>query len=654
MSGITYIAIRPTNPNSTPGEARNEALSLVKAFFHTLINYALTLLNAGTGIGKTRMMHSMAESHKGVTFLFSPSEMICQQLLDEFRDLNLLDVRKFTKWQQLFKAIMDALKEGKKPLVYCANIGHKDGGFTSETDRVLSVMGNLRKNGINQLGLIDEFHTVLTSLTGGINSGIYDDTETKRPNYERVKAQEGALSLNLFDQFKNLDVHLVGCSATLNNVISSKLPSIGLRPEQIQILNLYPYKSLYDKLECKSMDTKDFTTIMPFILAAEAQVGKIMLIFACKEDIRTFRQEYKKALCRDMPASVEITGGCDMKKALANVAGAKYVIGIDLLSTGFDLATHAKGETFRLGILFRNFSEKGSQPLASNPKHELNVKWSARLAQVLGRLREGGIFLLPEDYIDTKLYDIHYAVSEAIEKGYGEFETVCQQPEETQLRRYLQEIQLALRHSLRRDDNTKKVLGILAALKAVSGRDFLMDTANPEDWTTTIGLLWEKRFGNPLSQEVLDSHRCTVLCNRMRQVQGHGGSDRLIDLQVTYDVVMRASGRCCHCGHTVPENEAQICHMQAHARDGPHTSDNLGYGHRCCDGALDSGDLLHDPQGGYWRHPRINYMPDRVQMRCINPIHLEDRWNQIQELKSIRGDFRAWLRANEYHRVPSL
>jgi hypothetical protein len=651
---MDYTAIRPLNPDSTPDEARTEALSLVKPFFSTLTRYALTLLNAATGIGKTRMMRSMAEAHEGVPFLFSPSAMICQQTLKEFSTHTLLDVKKFPKWQPLFKEIMDTLKAGKKPLVHCAGIGHISGGFKTETDRLLSVMGNLRKNGIKQLGLIDEFHTELTSLAGGINFGIYDDTETKRGRYESLKAQEGELSLNLFDQFKKLGVHLVGCSATLNSAILSKLPSIGFRPEEIQILNLYPYKSLYDKLECKGVDTKDFSKIRPYLLAAEAQKGKIMLIFARKEDIRKFQKEYRKSIGRNMPGSVEITGGCDIEKALANVASAKYVIGIDLLSTGFDLATHAKGEVFRLGILFRNFDEKGSQPLASNPTHELHVEWSARLAQVLGRLREGGIFLLPEGYIDTNLHDIHYAVSEAIDKGYREFETTCQHPEETQLRRGLQEYQLALRQSLRRGENTPKVQKILVALKTISGRDFLTDATNPADWTTSIGLVLETRFGNPPSQEVLDSHRRTVLSNRMRQIQGHGGSDRLIDLQIMYDIVMRASGRCCHCGHTLPENEAQICHMQAHARGGPYTHDNLGYGHRCCDGALDSGDLIHDPQGGYWRHPRINYTPDPAQMRCIKSIYLVDRWNQIQELKGITGDFRAWLRANEYRRVPFL
>jgi hypothetical protein len=80
MSGITYTRVDPVS--------RDDTLSKIKSLLLTIVAFGLTLLNAGTGIGKSRMMRAMAEfwyatyGNKSVIHLIGPNEMIGRQLLD--------------------------------------------------------------------------------------------------------------------------------------------------------------------------------------------------------------------------------------------------------------------------------------------------------------------------------------------------------------------------------------------------------------------------------------------------------------------------------------------------------------------------------------------------------------------------------------------
>jgi len=672
MDHITYTRFDPTS--------KDDALVAVQSMFPTIASFSLTLLAAGTGIGKTRMLRFLADywyvtyGSASIVYLLPPSKMIGDQLLSEFAAYTILNTDEFKTSGALEKATMRALGEGKKVIVCCNSVKHTNGNFTQAAERALTMMEHMQKSGRRQLALIDELHSVLTTLVGGMNARP-NHAKDDMKHYEKIRVQnESYLSLNTFDKFKEYGVHVVAGSATLNNVICSKLSTIAYEPRDMQIINLFPIKSLYKDLRCIPVETHEFGVIAPHIEAAETVNGKILLIFSCNKDIAVFHEQYRRRFGRPILSYVEVTAKTNLDLLDTNIAGAKYVIGINLLGTGFDIATHAKGTKFILGILFRKFSDKASQPLSNNPLHPLHVEMSAQLAQALGRLRTGGIFLIPSHFGPISMYGLQHSVSQAIHDGYKEYATYCR-PETLQPRRYIQGIMIALLQNLRfrKDgeslDDLPVIDGVLTDLFSLTRRNFKKEATAPHFpshfWTRSLSILYEiyymeyrvvadyeervKVLGAATVGEAPVVRHEDEIARRRSLIRSGGGyrEGRLRNDLITAEVRERARGICGHCG--LPEGpDMQVCHIKAHAKGGPLDPDNLIWGHRGCDGIFDAADLILDPHGGFWRHSRINFAPDAYQLKWISPIYIEARWAQHKETLCISGNVREWLTHSGY------
>jgi hypothetical protein len=466
--------------------------------------------------------------------------------------------------------------------------------------------------------------------------------------YAKLRDQQ-LMSLNLFDVFRDCGVRVVGCSATLNNVICSKMTTTGYAPKDVQIWNVFPIESLYNKLVCNAMDTRNFSRIAPYLERAEKEDGKILLIFTCQDGIDIFIKDYETYFGRSMPPLARITAKEELGDMDASLVGAKYVAGINLIGTGFDLASHVRFARFAIGILFRKYSDKKSQPLGENPRHPLHVGLSGNLAQALGRLREGGLFLVPDEFEGISLLGLHQSVTNAIHNGYTEYGKLYI-PAVRQLERYHHAIMIALHQNLypEEEEDREVVQRILDDLTALTGRNFKEESRALRKWfwARAIGTLWE------IYHEEKDKTVRARLYIRDRDKirTGKGYSEgREQDLRIREEVCERARGICCHCSRSDgPSDNWQICHVKAYARGGPYTLDNLGYGHKGCDDmAFDgNGDLIHDPHGGFWRNGRITFYPDPWQRSFISPAYIDDRWIQQKERFGINGDFRTWLSEN--------
>jgi len=668
---MNYFRADPTS--------QDDALTIVKGLFHTIASYFLTLLNSGTGSGKSRMMREMSDDwhakygDNAVTYLLAPSHMIGKQLLSGVfsEGYTIINVKDYKITTALYNAILDQIEAGKKVLVYTANAGHANKKFKSETDRLITLMKDLMNDNKKQLVLIDEMHVVLTSLTGGMNARVNHAREDME-HYDKILEQRSIrTSLNLFDKFKDLGAHVVACSATLNHVICSKLATTGLDPSNIQIWNLFPIRALYDQLKCKAVDVRDFAVIKHHLETAEAGDGKILLIFPAIDDtgkgrasIEKFRADYERHMGRPMPATVEITGRTNLEEIDDQLRGAKYVMGVNLLGTGFDIGTHAKGTSFSLGILFREFSDKASQPLSANPRHRLHVQMSAALAQVLGRMRAGGLFLVPIDYDGINLYDLQLSISEAIHRGHTQHAEYYV-AESLQIHRYHHAILVALVHNIRwpelDGEERPTVDTIIADLRMITGRDFKAELGAPvfctRFWIDAIGILWENFYyaqhlissgDRKADREAIEIRLRGADEHRRRIRRGTSGDGRVEDPHVRALVKERAGGRCCHCGGS-GEKEWQLCHFQRDAEYGPFVLDNLGWGHRACDSQFDGSRIIHSMPmlGGYWLHPLCaSYKPDAWQLRGISPCFIEHRWNEHKAALCPEGDLRTYLAAN--------
>lgn len=664
---MNYVEITPKDQES--------ALKWVIGKAHTVASFLLTLLNAGTGTGKSRMISRLSETWKksygraAITYLLAPSDTIGQQLLKaEFQAthtiINIKD-KAYKKPMFLRKAVDEAMKGPMPVLVYLPCAGHSAGEFTADTARMLALMSEIKE--AKSLVLIDELHVHLTKLVGGMNARV-NHAKTDMEHYDKLRGQNVPhYSLNLFDKFKEYGAHVVACSATLNNVICSKLATIGYAPREIQVWNIFPIKALYGALRIRAMDVNNFANIADVLAAAETEPDKkILLIFPTIKCIKAFRTAYNEHFRREMPPHTQITHEMDVGAMGPSLADAKYVMGVDLLGTGFDISSHVEGEQFSLGILFRKFSDKGAQPLSANPFHDLHVKHSAALVQAIGRLRKGGLFVVPPEFADIDMYSLQLKISEVIAGGHKEFQSRYT-AQEHQRARYHASLLDATCHSItdpEGDEERRIVQEIIEDLGLLTGRDFKKELCADRlacyFWTRMIGYLWEAyweeysaRDGKGVVDRVVIAEKLRAM-NRLVRSGGGDREGRVLDPMIKEEVIERSGGRCCHCsGADMPDELSQICHIQRHSRGGPFHLDNLGWGHRSCDAAFDGAEIIHDTHGGYWKHPRRGAgVPDAAQIRHIGPIYIEDRWADHKEILKVEGDLRTWLRTNGYRLVP--
>ena len=666
-------------------------MSIILGLLPTIAAFALTLLNSGTGSGKSRMLRAAADNWHAtyraaaVSYLIAPNAMIGEQLLTEFASwvepFKVFRIADYAKASTLEAKVREALDKGHKVLIYSTGVRHRDGELTLNTEKLVSVMEKLKSKRKRQLILIDELHVALTALVGGMNP-VLNHKKKEMEHYGKVCAQKYS-SLNFFDTCRELDAHVLACSATMNNVICSKLATTGYNPTDMQTWNLFPIESLYSELRCKAVDVHDFNVIAPYLEAAERGDGKILLVFPAIDDkkiivegvkmdaeqasIQTFERDYLRHFGRPMPATVKVTCRENLTDLDDGLKDAKYVMGVNLLGTGFDISTHVSGASFSLGILCRAFSDKLSQPLSSITDHKLRVEMSAALAQALGRMRRGGLFLVPLTYEGITLYDLQCKVSDAIHAGHVEYQTYYME-EELQAGRFHHTLLNALIHHSQVPDFgmgrvRKTVLEVLYHLHELTGRRFEKEVVSREQpfcmafWKRAVGALWdiylEEHCARPKGEKRNDDKITELLRrDRAKMRTGSGYDDgRDIDLLVKTEVKERSGGRCCHCGRSdMPEEEWQVCHFKRHAAGGPYVLDNLGWGHRACDAAFDGRFLIYNMRtlgSGYWLHPNCaSYRPSAWQRSFISEAYIDHRWAEHKAALCTEGDFRPWLTAN--------
>lgn len=647
---MNYIQLHPTD--------RDDLSTQILERIPEIMKYDCTFINSGTGSGKSRIMRQIPHMLENtITYVLCPDDMLKGQLYKVFQEDTGI---------QLFNGdspcIISDIKDFSKTIpivVFFSNIGHKEGNFKKLSSRLIQLFEIF--SDYKPVVLIDELHKVLTSLTGGLNPTI-NHAETQLRVYMKLMVQQKK-SLNMFDVFRRVGAKVFGFSATLNHVINSKLHTIGYVSSKICCVNVYPISTLYAKLKCIGVDTSDFDKIYPYMQEAEKiQKKKILIIFPSEESIYQWISNYRWKTGKS-PAHVKITSKSPIPTT-SQLKDAQYILGITMLSTGYDISTHIADQEFSLGILIREFSDKSSQPLSANPYHYLHMEESAQLLQALGRLRGGGIFLVPTVYDGINLYGLHMKIADRIRDGHMEC-MMFGEPVSNQVDRYHQANLVGLWQNIREEKERPVVEEILNDMKSIEGKTvmdvLLSGTFNVEYWISVMRVLWDTYILQEIDNVSIESfiraakNMCKTHYNTLHVSGGGLRTVRLTDDEVRVIVEQRSKGICAHCGDLIDNPaERQFSHIQRHDDGGPFMADNIVLTHRGCDGSFDDGSLLHDPDGGYWRLKRLcGYSPDMKQIECCGSIYIQARWTWVQQHKRVPEgiEFRKWLAAHNYQHI---
>lgn len=494
----SYIEIHPTS--------RDDQLEKVGALFNRpLASFPLlTVECAGMGSGKsigmcetiTRIRQNNDTSF--VTIVISPSNHLQKQLLSVFQKYDWT-CRVELIYDDIMRKTDRAIREGKIAIVFLNHIASNKGKMNDSHKKLKKLLSMYPGKA---LVMFDEIDLVLTSITGGINAKL-DHSNSMLVPYKKVLEQPDT-SLNVFDTMREYGAKCVGLSGTANHFISSKIPSTGLSREEVAIINVHPIQNLYKYLEIiqEEFDAENIDKLIPNLQRIETtEHTKALFIFSNNEQMKAFIKEYEKKMTNPL-SFVEITSHNSKQrenpKWREDLVNAKYVFGINLVGTGFDIATFCEGHQFKLGVLFRKLSDKTSQPLSKNSEHALHMEYSTSLLQTIGRLREGGTFIVHNTANIKSLYEGLTKVFTNIRDGHEEAFWVGS-PHKNQIDRYNRSILQNLIQNLRDGEDRSVVKDILDALKDNTGRDFKNEYFEVEDssyldiefWVDEIGKLWQ-------------------------------------------------------------------------------------------------------------------------------------------------------------------
>jgi len=645
---MNYLEIHPVD--------QNDLSAKIKTVFGSS-GYSglssITLINSGMGSGKSNIMADLPFALKGfhgITIVLEKNQHLQTQIRKSFNKsasvdkICLIDIDE----ANVEYKIREGRLRGSRPVVFLNNVGHKSGKHLKTVVLLIKLLKSF--SSVDKLALIDENDNQLTSLTGGVNSKLDHPAGIMTTEYAGVLGQDD--SLNIYDILREYSVKCIGLSGTMNNMICSKLPSLGYNAKDICIINVYPIKSLYENLQIIPMDVNNFSAIMPYLIDAEKMENKKILIAVPeRKRIPEFKRNYSKNLGQPI-SSVTIDGTNEKERTTDKwkdeFKNAKYVFGINIITTGFDLSTWVEGQEFSLGILYRRLSDKISQPLSKNDEHVLHMDTAASLMQLLARLRKGGLFLIPSKLDGRSLYDRLVEVFNCIKNGLNEYDWLGGGAAIRQVERYHQGLQIALIQNIR-EGNRPIVDGILSDLKSLTEREFEiemkanLDSRSSLDhvfWTGWIGCLWMTYLVEheaSLSAEAKQVKKAQIIANHRRGISIKGGglrSERIENEMIIEEVKKRANNRCGHCGRTFYEGYIpQICHMRRNDDEGAATLENLFYGHSGCDATFDNDrEILYDASNGVWlRGNAVNYNPDPRQLSEMSVENLIDRWNWEKE-----------------------
>jgi len=666
----SYIEIHPKDRDDLMEKTIN--LFKVVSFIHLKL---VTLYNSGMGSGKTKIMEKIPcilKDFHGIVFLCEKNQHLLSQIILAFEKFNneKYQIIKPSQDNKYISEIRTALILKKIPLILIQNINHRNGSINKYAHFIDYIALSFPSE--DKLMLIDEIDNQLTSLTGGINAKL-DHTRGIIESYIKVLSQ-GDESLNIFDTLREKNIKCIGFSGTMNNMVSSKLVSTGYNKEDISIINIYPIESLYKNLRIKKMNVHLFENIKPYLEEIEQFDDKKCLIAVPDEkSIESLKKEYKKTFNKEM-SYVKITGSNqtyrnsgDFKKDLKN---AKFVFGINIITTGFDISTWVADQQFALGILYRKLSDKISQPLSKNEDHDLHMDSAASILQLLARLRIGGFFLIPSNLDDRPLFDRLKDVFEIIKDGKDQYDWLGGSAKSKQEDRFHQSLVIALIQNIK-ENNRPIVTGILDDLKTISRRDFENEVENNKDnpslfdhefWTETIRCLW-KTFSvdhDPdIIEEEKDNRKFDIINNYRRTIITTSGglrNTRTQNEKIMDEVAKRSENTCGHCGFVFETTEVpQNCHIKRCHEDGEATLDNIMRGHSGCDSIYDNDDMIiYDlDKKGVWLGQRVStFNPHKKQLTGISFENIKARWDWQKNKQGLSevsdDDYREYLRNKNY------
>ena len=395
----------------------------------------IVLLQATPGFGKTKLMGMRAQvpTHL-VTFILLPSDTLETQMTKDFKDGGIDVAYISLDSKNIIRDISNNIQEKKHTVIFCSNISHINGKPTKFSQQFIDVLGELHKQNITNLCqvLIDEMDTQLTSLTGGATKdGGFNTSETNTLAYKNIKTRA---SVNIFDVLRKYNIFAVGLSGTLHSLTTSRLPLLGYNLEDIGAVCIYPIKELYRNHDLRysvnlKPNSKSFEHIYhEYMEQVENSGGIIMLTFPNESYINIFKAWYLTKTGREMSCVVYTSQTKERDSDLKNqIDTLKYIIGIDMLTTGFNLPSYTS-RYLDLHIIFRQLSDKATNPISNSPdQFDLYSPQSSIMIQAICRQRQGGITVIPspssykkkkdDESSKPQLYDLLVCISKCFVKG---------------------------------------------------------------------------------------------------------------------------------------------------------------------------------------------------------------------------------------------
>jgi hypothetical protein len=316
----------------------------------------LTMFNAGCSSGKSNILYFIAKKiPEPIICILTLNTTLNEQMKKSFEEKNdpnliLLD----------FSNIKDFdfdIPNDKKVVVFVSNFNRIKCDFNKKGRDFIVFLKKHNKKNKKPYIIIDEAHENLTTLTGGMNPKI-DKCKTYNENNHMVLKNNSLKSLNIFDYFRELNIRVFICSATLHNVICSKLPSLGYQYKDIHIINIYPIQSLYSGIVIKSLETIDFSDeeimttkkdetikiLKPILDEFEENFKKdnnikCCITFSNNVCLNNYEKIYEMIYSRKIDAFILTSKENNKGDYEKEMKKCPYILAIDKINIGFDLKT---------------------------------------------------------------------------------------------------------------------------------------------------------------------------------------------------------------------------------------------------------------------------------------------------------------------------
>jgi hypothetical protein len=214
----------------------------------------IDLINSGTGSGKTRIMEKICHKENGCHFLVSPNSILMGQTMKVFQSSPNKNSTCLIDIKDVGNSIQQQFRNISNIVIFVPGVAHNSGEYSKTTKKMFAIIEVMKSINIRCDVMFDEFDQQFTKIVGGAQIRV----EMSNTNLELINKFLGNSKLNVCRELNKMGVHIIGLSATLNNVISTKIPLITYPRKRVRIFNIFPIESLYSKLKIESIDTSNF------------------------------------------------------------------------------------------------------------------------------------------------------------------------------------------------------------------------------------------------------------------------------------------------------------------------------------------------------------------------------------------------------------